>query len=176
MKIIVQSLHAKKKASFIWLAGHSPFEIPTNVRGAGAGAERGVCVHMDAASKTCKTHWVTSSQVSLGRFFFFFFTKWAALLRPVGFILQMAIKMHEVRWSRGEESAHLSGEKQNLREKTVVVEGRAGRECRQGDTPRTEWRAGGAHFPRAASCYPSYRLKKRRPGCGARDAIWLEAV
>lgn len=30
------------------------------------------------------------------------------MLRPVG-ILQMAIKMHEVCWNRGEEPGHLSG-------------------------------------------------------------------
>lgn len=148
-----------------------PFRIPANVMGAGAGGY----VHVDTALKTCNTRWVTSSQVSLGSFFFFF-TKWAALLRPVGFILQMAIKMHEVRWSRGEESSYLSGEKQNLREKIVVVEGGAGRECRQGDTPRTKWRVGGVLSRRAASCYPSYRLKERRPGCITRDAIWLAAV
>lgn len=48
--------------------------------------------------------------------------------------------MHEVHRRRGEEPAHLSGGKQNLREtvlgEVVVVEGSAGRERRRGNTPK----------------------------------------
>lgn len=58
------------------------------------------------------------------------FSTKSPLLRPVG-ILQMAIKMHEVCWKRGEELRHLS-------RKTKPGKKKAGRVSRQACTPRTE--------------------------------------
>lgn len=59
----------------------------------------------------------------------------ASLLRPVG-ILQMAIKMHEVCWNRGEELSHLS-----RKNKTSERGKKTGRVCRQADPLRIEERA-----------------------------------
>lgn len=50
------------------------------------GDGRCLCARRHDLKDMQNTRWVTSSQVSLGSFVFFFLsTKWAALLRPVGF-------------------------------------------------------------------------------------------
>lgn len=73
--------------------------------------------HTQRHANTQPVKWVKStSSPSLG---LAVFTKWAPLLRPVG-ILQMAIKMHEVCWNRGEELSHLSRKnKTSEREKKI---------------------------------------------------------
>lgn len=108
-------------------------------------------------------------------------TKWAPLLKPVG-ILQMAIKMHEACWNRGEEP--LKQEKQNLREKKKKIRWSV---CRQADTPRTEERASdessastaaGVHFQELRMCILLSTLSTldKSSRCAAQAAIWLSRV
>lgn len=95
------------------------------------------------------------------------FTKWAPLLRPVG-ILQMAIKMHEVCWNRGEQLSHLSRTtKQNLREKKqksgrvcvakLILQGLR-RELQMSAAPLRLLVCTSENWG-CASCYLSYQLK-----------------
>lgn len=93
------------------------------------------------------------------------FTTRAPLLRPVG-ILQMAIKMHEVCWNRGEELSHLSRKnKTSEREKKKQVECVAKlilqglrRELQTSAAPLRLLVCTSENWG-CASCYPSYQLK-----------------
>lgn len=119
--------------------------------------------HTQRHANTQPVKWVKlTSSPSLG---LAVFTKWAPLLRPVG-ILQMAIKMHEVCWNRGEELSHLS-----RKNKTSERKKKSGRVCvakliLQGLRRELQMSAAPLRLLvctsenwGCASCYPSYQLK-----------------